>query len=43
VLAGLIAEGDTIIDRGYQFDRGYEKIETKLKAVGADIERRRDS
>jgi UDP-N-acetylglucosamine 1-carboxyvinyltransferase len=43
VLAGLIAEGDTIIDRVYHIDRGYEKIETKLKAVGADIERRRDS
>ena len=43
VLAGLIAEGETIIDRVYHIDRGYEKIETKLKAVGADIERRRDS
>ncbi len=43
VLAGLIAAGETIIDRVYHIDRGYEKIETKLKAVGADIERRRDS
>ena len=43
VLAGLAAEGETIIDRVYHIDRGYEKIETKLKDVGADIERVRDS
>ena len=43
VLAGLVAEGETTIDRVYHIDRGYEKIETKLKAVGADIERLRDS
>lgn len=43
VLAGLIAEGETTIDRVYHIDRGYEKIETKLKAVGADIERLRES
>jgi UDP-N-acetylglucosamine 1-carboxyvinyltransferase len=43
VLAGLVAEGETIIDRVYHIDRGYEKIETKLKAVGADIERVRES
>src|SRR5436190_13822648 len=43
VLAGLAAEGETIIDRVYHIDRGYEKIETKLKAVGANIERLRDS
>src|SRR5437867_12436202 len=43
VLAGLVAEGETIIDRVYHIDRGYEKIETKLKAVGADIERIRES
>ncbi|HEX3083950.1 MAG TPA: UDP-N-acetylglucosamine 1-carboxyvinyltransferase [Pyrinomonadaceae bacterium] len=43
VLAGLAAEGETIIDRVYHIDRGYEKIETKLKDVGADIERLRDS
>ena len=43
VLAGLIAEGETIIDRVYHIDRGYEKIETKLKALGADIERLRES
>src|ERR1051325_10229717 len=38
VLAGLVAEGETVIDRVYHIDRGYEKIETKLKAVGAAIE-----
>ena len=43
VLAGLIAEGETIIDRVYHIDRGYEKIETKLKALGADIDRVRES
>ncbi len=43
VLAGLAAEGETIIDRVYHIDRGYEKIETKLRAVGADIERLRES
>jgi UDP-N-acetylglucosamine 1-carboxyvinyltransferase len=43
VLAGLVAEGETIIDRVYHIDRGYEKIETKLKAVGAHIERVRES
>lgn len=39
VLAGLVAQGETIIDRVYHIDRGYEKIEAKLRAVGADIER----
>ena len=43
VLAGLVAEGETVIDRVYHIDRGYEKIETKLKAIGADIERVRES
>jgi UDP-N-acetylglucosamine 1-carboxyvinyltransferase len=43
VLAGLIAKGETTIDRVYHIDRGYEKIETKLKALGADIERVRES
>jgi UDP-N-acetylglucosamine 1-carboxyvinyltransferase len=43
VLAGLVAEGETMIDRVYHIDRGYEKIETKLKAVGAQIERVRQS
>jgi UDP-N-acetylglucosamine 1-carboxyvinyltransferase len=39
VLAGLAAEGETWIDRVYHIDRGYEKIEEKLRAVGAQIER----
>lgn len=43
VLAGLVAEGETVIDRVYHIDRGYEKIEAKLRAVGAEIERVRDS
>ncbi|MBI3653746.1 MAG: UDP-N-acetylglucosamine 1-carboxyvinyltransferase [Acidobacteria bacterium] len=42
VLAGLAAQGETIIDRVYHIDRGYEKIEEKLRAVGAQIERFRD-
>jgi UDP-N-acetylglucosamine 1-carboxyvinyltransferase len=43
VLAGLAADGETMIDRVYHIDRGYEKIEDKLRKVGADIERLRDS
>ncbi|HYO99288.1 MAG TPA: UDP-N-acetylglucosamine 1-carboxyvinyltransferase [Pyrinomonadaceae bacterium] len=43
VLAGLVAEGETIIERVYHIDRGYEKIEDKLRSVGAHIERLRDS
>ncbi len=39
VLAGLIAEGETVVNRIYHLDRGYEKLEEKLKAVGANIER----
>jgi len=39
VLAGLVARGTTRLDRVYHIDRGYEKIEEKLAAVGADIER----
>ena len=39
VLAGLVAKGTTRIDRIYHIDRGYEKIEQKLSAVGADIQR----
>ncbi len=39
VLAALVAEGETIIDRVYHIDRGYEKIEEKLARVGAHIER----
>jgi UDP-N-acetylglucosamine 1-carboxyvinyltransferase len=39
VLAGLQAEGTTLVDRIYHVDRGYERIETKLGAIGADIRR----
>jgi UDP-N-acetylglucosamine 1-carboxyvinyltransferase len=39
VIAGLVAEGDTLIRRVYHLDRGYEQIEKKLAGVGADIER----
>lgn len=39
VLAGLVAEGITVVDRIYHLDRGYEKIEEKLQAAGAAIER----
>ncbi|TVR79231.1 MAG: UDP-N-acetylglucosamine 1-carboxyvinyltransferase [Rhodospirillales bacterium] len=41
VLAGLAAEGETIINRVYHLDRGYERLEEKLVACGADIERLR--
>jgi UDP-N-acetylglucosamine 1-carboxyvinyltransferase len=39
VIAGLVAEGDTIVDRIYHIDRGYECIEEKLRQVGANIRR----
>src|SRR5207248_857516 len=39
VLAALVAEGETIIDRVYHIDRGYERIEEKLRGVGAQIKR----
>jgi UDP-N-acetylglucosamine 1-carboxyvinyltransferase len=39
VLAALVAEGETIIDRVYHIDRGYERIEEKLRGVGAEIRR----
>jgi UDP-N-acetylglucosamine 1-carboxyvinyltransferase len=39
VLAGLVAQGETVINRVYHIDRGYERIEEKLAACGADIER----
>ncbi|WP_215779398.1 UDP-N-acetylglucosamine 1-carboxyvinyltransferase [Paludibacterium sp. B53371] len=39
VIAGLVADGDTYVDRIYHLDRGYEHIEKKLSAVGAQIER----
>jgi UDP-N-acetylglucosamine 1-carboxyvinyltransferase len=39
VLAGLAAEGETVINRVYHLDRGYEQLEEKLSACGADVER----
>jgi UDP-N-acetylglucosamine 1-carboxyvinyltransferase len=39
VLAGLVAEGDTEVDRIYHIDRGYETIEEKLSNLGAQIRR----
>ncbi|MFX0546886.1 UDP-N-acetylglucosamine 1-carboxyvinyltransferase [Roseovarius sp. S1116L3] len=39
ILAGLAAEGETIVNRVYHLDRGYEHVEDKLRAVGAKIER----
>ena len=39
VIAGLVAEGETVVDRIYHLDRGYDGMETKLRALGADIER----
>lgn len=40
VIAGLIAEGDTVVDRIYHLDRGYEQMEVKLAALGANVFRR---
>jgi len=42
VLAGLVAEGETVINRVYHLDRGYERLEEKLAACGARIERVRE-
>jgi len=39
VIAGLVAEGDTIVDRIYHLDRGYDQMEIKLRGLGARIER----
>ena len=39
VIAALVAEGETIIDRIYHLDRGYDRMEAKLRSLGADIER----
>ena len=40
-IAALVAEGATVIDRIYHLDRGYERIEEKLGALGASVERQR--
>ena len=39
VLAGLVAEGETVVNRVYHLDRGFERLEEKLSRVGAEIER----
>ena len=39
IVAGLVAQGETVVDRAYHLDRGYERIEEKLQRIGADIER----
>ena len=39
VIAGLVADGETVVDRIYHLDRGYDQMESKLRAIGADIER----
>src|SRR5262249_62418460 len=39
VIAGLVADGETIVDRIYPLDRGYDQMEAKLRGIGADIER----
>lgn len=39
VMAGLIAEGETVVSLLYHLDRGYERLEEKLQLVGADVER----
>ena len=41
VLAGLAAEGETLVNRIYHLDRGYERVEAKLNACGAEIVRER--
>jgi UDP-N-acetylglucosamine 1-carboxyvinyltransferase len=39
VLAALVADGESVVDRVYHMDRGYERIEEKLRSVGAQIQR----
>jgi UDP-N-acetylglucosamine 1-carboxyvinyltransferase len=39
IVAGLAADGDTVVNRVYHIDRGYERIEAKLRGLGADIQR----
>ena len=39
VIAGLVAQGETVIDRIYHLDRGYERIEEKLEKLGAQVKR----
>ena len=41
IIAGLVANGETVVDRIYHLDRGYDQMEAKLRGIGADIERLR--
>ena len=43
ILAGLAADGETNVHRVYHLDRGYEKIEEKLSALGAEVYREKDT
>lgn len=43
VLAGLAAEGETVLSRVYHLDRGYERVEEKLAACGAEIQRLKEA
>ena len=43
VLAGLAAEGETLVNRIYHLDRGYDRVEQKLSACGADVTREREN
>ncbi|MGB7180727.1 MAG: UDP-N-acetylglucosamine 1-carboxyvinyltransferase, partial [Burkholderiaceae bacterium] len=43
VIAGLVADGETIIERVYHLDRGYDQMEKKLAALGARVERLTES
>jgi UDP-N-acetylglucosamine 1-carboxyvinyltransferase len=42
VLAALVADGESILDRVYHIDRGYERLEEKLRGVGAQVRRMGD-
>jgi UDP-N-acetylglucosamine 1-carboxyvinyltransferase len=39
VIAGLVAQGETVVERIYHLDRGYDQMESKLRGIGADVER----
>ena len=39
VIAALVAEGTTVVDRIYHLDRGYDRMDAKLRTLGADVER----
>ncbi|NBU21580.1 UDP-N-acetylglucosamine 1-carboxyvinyltransferase, partial [bacterium] len=43
IIGGLCARGETVVNRIYHLDRGYERVEEKLRSLGADIERLKES